>query len=47
MGGGGVDYIQKVMRHFLPKYWEFLALTKLPHGCSKWADTEVTSQCPK
>ena len=45
--GGGVDHVPKVLRHFLPKYWEFWALKKLTHGCPKWADTKVTSQCPK
>ena len=43
----GVDHVPIVLRHFLSKYWEFWALKKLPHGCPKWADTKVTSQCPK
>ena len=48
MGGeGGVDYVPKVLRHFLPKYWEFWVFKKLPHACPKLSDTKVTSQCPK
>ena len=43
----GVDHVPKVLRHFLPKCWELQALKKLPHSCPKWADTKVTSQCPK
>ena len=42
-----VDHVPKVLTHFLPKDWEFWALKKSPHGCPKWVDTKVTSQCPK
>ena len=46
-GGGGVDHVPNVLRHFLPNYSEFWALTKIPHSCPKWVNTKVTSQCPK
>ena len=42
-----IDHVPKVLRHFLPKYWELQIFKKLPCGCLKWANTKFTSQCPK
>ena len=33
--------------YILGKYFNFGPVQKVPHGCPKWADTKVTSQCPK
>ena len=43
-GGGGVDHVPKVLRHFLGL---FGPIHKLPHGCPKWADTKVASRMSK
>ena len=29
------------------KYWNVGPIKKFCHGCPKWANTKVTSQCPK